>query len=110
MILPITECLYYLLTDVIVVCSSSLSRKEAVDEEYSMDNSYYDETAKWQSGFITQYVTLTQRNFFQAKSRILSKLNFIQTVVLSVVSGLLWFQTPRTEESLKDRNGMVSTW
>ncbi|KAK2142869.1 hypothetical protein LSH36_903g00013 [Paralvinella palmiformis] len=95
------------MNDVIVVCSSSLSRKEAVDEEYSMDNSYYDETAKWQSGFITQYVTLTQRNFFQAKSRILSKLNFIQTVVLSVVSGLLWFQTPRTEESLKDRNGMM---
>ncbi|KNC28303.1 hypothetical protein FF38_13991 [Lucilia cuprina] len=52
--------------------------------------------------FYTQFHVLSSRNFKEAKSRMLSKLNWFQTVGLALMAGAIWFDIPRTEEYLHD--------
>lgn len=37
----------------------------------------------------------------------LSRLNWLQTIVLGIMAGALWFQLPKTEESLHDIQGWM---
>ena len=62
---------------------------------------------KWPTGFFTQYTQLTLRTFKTSKSQIFSKFKLIETVVLTCIVSLIWFQLPRTEETLRDRLGVV---
>ncbi|KAF4518901.1 hypothetical protein B566_EDAN006739 [Ephemera danica] len=73
----------------------------------STSNSEDDISWRWPTSFWTQFKVLSQRNFQEARPRMLSKLNWIQTVALGVLAGLLWFQLPRTEESLHDIQGWM---
>ncbi|XP_076471095.1 uncharacterized protein LOC143301001 isoform X2 [Babylonia areolata] len=65
------------------------------------------EDHKWPTGWLTQYLQLTLRTFRQSRTRILSKLKIIESVVLCVLVSLVWFQLPRTEETLRDRMGVI---
>ncbi|XP_048781230.1 uncharacterized protein LOC125683804 [Ostrea edulis] len=62
---------------------------------------------KWPTGFITQYTQLTLRGFKTSKSQIFSKFKLIETVTLTIIVSLIWFQLPRTEETLRDRMGLL---
>lgn len=64
---------------------------------------------KWPTGFLTQYKQLTLRTFKTSKSQMFSKFKLIETVVLTAIVSLIWFQLPRTEETLRDRMGVVCT-
>ncbi|XP_037810608.1 ABC transporter G family member 14 isoform X2 [Lucilia sericata] len=57
--------------------------------------------------FYTQFHVLSSRNFKEAKSRMLSKLNWFQTVGLALMAGAIWFDIPRTEEYLHDLQGWM---
>ncbi|XP_061394617.1 uncharacterized protein LOC133330163 [Musca vetustissima] len=57
--------------------------------------------------FHTQFRVLSNRNFKEAKSRMLSKLNWFQTIGLSLMTGVIWFNIPRTEEYLHDLQGWM---
>ncbi|CAG0914495.1 unnamed protein product [Notodromas monacha] len=63
----------------------------------------------WQQLLASEIVgrVLTMRNFAESRGRILCKMNWIQTVVLAIMTGLVWFQIPRTEEHLKDIQGWM---
>ena len=63
---------------------------------------------KWPTGFLTQYFQLTLRTFKQSKSKMYSKFKIFETVFLCVLLSLIWFQLPRSENTLRDRMGLVS--
>ncbi len=50
---------------------------------------------------------LSQRNFQEARPRMLSTLNWVQTIALGLMAGALWFQLPRTEHVIHDIQGWM---
>lgn len=80
------------------------------DDAYSFDEDYGNQCckeSKWPSSFITQLYALTSRNFIDGKARMLSKLNWVQTLGLALIAGAIWFQVRRTEETLTDIKGWM---
>lgn len=80
------------------------------DDVYSYDEDYTDQCckeSKWPSSFLTQLYALTSRNFIDGKARMLSKLNWVQTLGLALIAGAIWFQVRRTEETLTDIKGWM---
>ena len=68
----------------------------------------HDSQRKWPTGWFTQYIQLTLRTFRQSRTRIMSRLKILESVLLCLLVSLVWFQLPRTEETLRDRMGAVS--
>ncbi|KAG8297731.1 hypothetical protein J6590_030242 [Homalodisca vitripennis] len=73
----------------------------------SVSSSDEDVSWQWPTCFWTQFKVLSQRNFQEARPRMLSTLNWVQTVALGLMAGLLWFRLERTEESLHDIQGWM---
>jgi len=69
--------------------------------------SYRDPDATYQTGFLSQYATLTRRNFLRQKDRYLSTVWLVEILVTSVALGVVWFQLPRVEATARDRFGLV---
>ncbi|XP_033149001.1 ABC transporter G family member 21 isoform X2 [Drosophila busckii] len=66
-----------------------------------------DDWLAYPTRFHTQFSVLSSRNFKEAKPRMLSKLNWFQTIGLALMAGAIWFQLPRTEEFLHDLQGWM---
>ncbi|XP_076315954.1 uncharacterized protein LOC143228614 [Tachypleus tridentatus] len=83
------------------------SWSDAYSSVFGSEDSCTGTIEKWPTCFWTQLKVLSQRNFQEAHGRMLSRLNWIQTVGLGIVSGLLWFQVERTETNLSDIQGWM---
>ncbi|XP_060070020.1 uncharacterized protein LOC132550041 [Ylistrum balloti] len=62
---------------------------------------------KFNTSFFTQYKHLTIRTFKQSKPRILDKLKLLENILICAIFSLIWFQLPRTEDTLRDRMGAI---
>ena len=59
------------------------------------------------TSFCNQFSTLFWRNFANARRRILFPISVIQNLYILVICILVWWQPERTEETVKDRLGLV---
>ena len=64
---------------------------------------------KWPTAWYWQFLVLLVRTFQQSRHVILSKLNLVQTLIMTAVASIIWFQLPKHEDSISDRYGYVST-
>ncbi|XP_065676967.1 uncharacterized protein LOC100208394 isoform X1 [Hydra vulgaris] len=64
-------------------------------------------TNKWPTSYRTQVTALWKRTFIQTKGDVFNAVNITQAFLVSIVSGLIWFQTPYDESSLRDREGAI---
>lgn len=62
---------------------------------------------KWPTSWIWQFCVLSLRTFRQSRHIILSKTNLIQTVAISIISALIWFQIPQTEAGISNIFGLL---
>ena len=69
---------------------------------------YVDLEAEHQTSFFSEYTTLAKRNFMRQKDRYLSGVWIVQTLFTAFAIGIVWFVLPRTEDTGRDRFGLVS--
>ncbi|RIB11356.1 ABC-2 type transporter [Gigaspora rosea] len=62
---------------------------------------------KREATFLQQLMILTERSFKQRSKVILSRLNFIQILCMAILTSLIWFQLPYTEDNLTNRCGLI---
>ncbi|XP_076358028.1 uncharacterized protein LOC143250836 isoform X1 [Tachypleus tridentatus] len=98
-----------LLTDPIedIGDSGVSSSSDAYSSVFSSEVYLPEEVETWPTCFWTQLKVLSRRKFQEAQGRMLSNLNWIQTIGVGLVSGLLWFQMERTETNLSDIQGWM---
>ncbi|KAM8716076.1 hypothetical protein ACLKA7_003028 [Drosophila subpalustris] len=84
-------------------CASSDCQSYSAGKSCATD----DDWLSYPTRFHTQFSVLSSRNFKEAKPRMLSKLNWFQTIGLALMAGAIWFQLPRTEEFLHDLQGWM---
>lgn len=81
------------------------------DTQSNLSSAPYDlQNSDWldyPTRFYTQLCVLSSRNFKEAKFRMLSRLNWFQTIGLALMTGAIWFNIPRTEEYLHDLQGWM---
>jgi energy-coupling factor transporter ATP-binding protein EcfA2 len=61
---------------------------------------------KWINPWYMQFLVLCHRTFKQSRSTLLSPLNILQTILLSIVCCVVWFQIPYLESTVQDRYGL----
>lgn len=61
----------------------------------------------FQVSYRTQFFILLERALKNSKAQKMSFMNILQTLGMSVICGLVWFQMPYTEHSINDRAGYV---
>ncbi|CAG8696953.1 21385_t:CDS:10, partial [Cetraspora pellucida] len=85
--------------------SGKLVVEEYVQRPKTPDDSIVIESlkCKWEATFLQQLMILTERSFKQRSKDVLSRLNLIQIFGITVISSLIWFRIPYTEDSLSDR-------
>ena len=93
--------------------SSSLENSKEPSSESSSESGGDEgqklfKVRKWPTRWYWQFLVLLVRTFRQSRHIILSKLNLVQTILLTVVSCIVWFQLPNHEDNIPDRLGYVS--
>lgn len=89
--------------------TTGLSRKESSSALIAAPpTAHSKDSRKWPTPWHWQILVLIVRTFRQSRHIILSKLNLLQTILLSGVVSLVWFQIPDDVESIADRLGYVS--
>lgn len=62
---------------------------------------------KYNTSWLTQFSVLTHRSMKNSRSAIFTTLNMIESAGLGVMTGLLWFRMPYTEQTVSDRSSWV---
>ncbi|KAL3885010.1 hypothetical protein ACJMK2_025109 [Sinanodonta woodiana] len=76
-------------------------------EHNSFDQKIVEETTKWPTSFSTQFHMISWRTFKVSRGRILHLYELLQSMILAVILGLVFFQIPQTIDSIRDRMGLL---
>ena len=102
----------FFLLNYVIISFCILGSKDAIvsfDTIASVSKSLAGTNRKrWPTGFFTQFRMLTWRNYKQAKGRVLHPYDVMKYTFLAVVIGALFFQIRQDEDSVRDRQGMVT--
>lgn len=60
---------------------------------------------KYNTSWTAQYRVLVHRALKNSRSAIFTPLNMIKSIVLGIIVGMMWFQLPYTERTVRDRSG-----
>ncbi|CAG8547536.1 37060_t:CDS:2, partial [Gigaspora margarita] len=85
-----------------LVIKKSFKRPKISDDSRIIGSSKH----KWEATFLQQLIILTERSFKQRSKVILSRLNFIQILCIAILTSLIWFRLPYTEDNLTNRCGL----
>ncbi|XP_046351559.2 ABC transporter G family member 22-like [Haliotis rufescens] len=66
-----------------------------------------EQGSRYPTSFWTQYKMHMWRTYKQSRGRILSMHSIIGMLALAVIVGFIWFQIPRTADSVRDRMGLL---
>ena len=86
----------------------TLSTSSSTEKEEEVGSRHILLDRKWATRWYWQFLVLTVRTFRESRHNLLSALNVIQALLLAVVCSLIWFQTPKVEQSISDGHGYVS--
>mmetsp|Transcript_29499 Transcript_29499/g.38013 ORF Transcript_29499/g.38013 Transcript_29499/m.38013 type:complete len:549 (-) Transcript_29499:685-2331(-) len=64
-------------------------------------------TRKYESSYLTQMTVLTHRSLKNKRSALFTKMNFLKSVGLGVISGCCWWQMDDSEALVQDRAGFA---
>lgn len=90
--------------------NKSLLEVENISELFSQNHIInIDEmkTTKYMASYKTQFITLFERALIVSKSKVVSNLQTFQTIMMGLLSGLVWYQMKYTEKSVQDRASFV---
>jgi hypothetical protein len=62
---------------------------------------------KFNTRWTKQFQVLLHRSLKNSKCAVLTKINFIKSIALGILSGLLWFQMPNDEQHVQDRGSFL---
>ncbi|XP_033751581.1 ABC transporter G family member 14-like isoform X3 [Pecten maximus] len=89
-------------------CSQEVEITECdVGAHLMEENVTFSDTPKFLTSFSTQYKHLAIRTFKQSRPRILDRLKLLENILILAIFSLIWFQLPRTEDTLRDRMGAI---
>mmetsp|Transcript_89258 Transcript_89258/g.172896 ORF Transcript_89258/g.172896 Transcript_89258/m.172896 type:complete len:594 (+) Transcript_89258:3-1784(+) len=71
------------------------------------DASRAESSRSYQASYCTQLQVLTHRSLKNSRSALFTPVNFVKSVILSIIVGLCWFQMPQREEYVDDRSGFM---
>ena len=77
-----------------------------INREASSDT-IITQASMWPTSYLDQLRVLMHRNAKNSKAKLFTVLNFSQSVLLAVVSGLCWFRLAETDDSIINREGFV---
>lgn len=60
--------------------------------------------SKYNTSWLTQFTVLMHRSLKNSRSAIFTPINFVKSVALGLILGVLWFQLENTEATIKDRS------
>lgn len=66
-----------------------------------------DDSEKFATSWGTQFLVLFHRALKNSRSAIFTPVNIVKSVVLGILTGLLWFQTPNDEMHVRDRGSFL---
>ena len=88
--------------------NNPLDLEQFREETKPVMSSMEDERKDWPVSYGHQCSVLFSRAFFQQKGEIFTVVNFLQSVVMALLVGAMYFQVPQEAAYVQDRLGYVS--
>jgi hypothetical protein len=81
---------------------NDMAEKEGSDSGKDVGN--LNKIKKYNTTWLTQFGVLTHRSLKNSRAAIFTPLNFVKSIALGLIAGLLWFQLGSSEKYVSDKS------